>query len=82
MNDSCESRLCKICEPLHQGLEEGGVVAPRGGVGVGVDDVSSGSGSLNLQSCGGECLCAALLGLVEGSAGVADGDYDELYLPP
>ena len=82
MNYSCESRLCEICEPLHQGLEEGGVVAPRGEVGVGVGDVSSGSVSFDIRSCGGDCLCEALLGLIEGCVGVANGGCDEFYLPP
>ena len=81
-NDFCESRLCEIREPLHQCLVEGGVVAPRGGVGVGVGDVSSGSVSFDIMSCGREVLGEALLGLVESGAGVADGDCDELYLPP
>ncbi len=29
MYDSCESSLCEVCESLHQGFEEEGVVAPR-----------------------------------------------------
>jgi hypothetical protein len=82
MDDSCESILCEISEPLHQELEEGGVMSPRGGVGVRVGDVSSDSVPFNLLSCGGECLCEALFGLVEGTVGMADVDCDELYLPP
>ena len=82
MNDSFESRLCEICEPLHQGLEEAGVVAPRGGVGVGVGEVSPGSASFDIRSCGGEGFGEALLSLVEGGAGVTDGGCDELYLSP
>jgi hypothetical protein len=67
---------------MHQGFEVEGVVALRIGVGVGVGDVFLGSVSFNLRSCGGECMCEALLGLFEGCVGVADGDCDELYLPP
>ena len=42
----------------------------------------SGSVSFDNRSFGGESLDEALLGLVKGGAGVADGDCDELYLPP
>ena len=82
MKDSYESRLCEICEPLHQRLEEGGVVATRGGVGVRVSDVYLCSVSFYVRSCGGEGLGEALLGLVEGGAELADGNCDELHLPP
>jgi hypothetical protein len=53
VNDAYESSLIKLCECLHRGLEEGGVVGHRGGVGVGVVDLSFGSASLNLGSCCG-----------------------------
>ena len=53
VNDAYESSLSKLCECLHQGLKEGGVVGPRGGVDLGVLDFSSSSSSLNLGSCGG-----------------------------
>ncbi len=36
VNDVYESGLSKFCKCLHQGLEEGGVVDPRGRVGLGV----------------------------------------------
>ena len=53
MNDAYESSLSKLCECLHQGLEEVGVVDPRGGVGLGVVYYSSRPASLDLVSCGG-----------------------------
>ena len=53
VNNSDEYSLSKICKRLHQGLEEGGVVGPRGGVGLGVEDFSSSPASLDLGSCGG-----------------------------
>ena len=53
VNNAYESSLSKLCKRLHQGLEEGGVVGPRGGVGLGVDDFSSSPASLDLGSCGG-----------------------------
>jgi hypothetical protein len=55
--DACESILSKHGECLHPCLEEGGVVGPRGGVGLGVEDVSCGPASLNLGSRGGQGLC-------------------------
>ncbi len=57
MCDACESILSKPRECLHQGLEEGGVVGPHGGVGLGVEDFSSDRASLNLGSRGGQGLC-------------------------
>ena len=53
MDDTYKIILSKLCKRVHQGLEEGGVVGPRGGVGLGVDDVSSGHATLSLGSCGG-----------------------------
>ncbi len=53
VNDAYEYSLSKLCECLHQGLEEGGVAGPCGGVDLGVSDFSSRSSSLNLGSCGG-----------------------------
>ena len=53
VNNAYESSLSKLCKRLHQGLEEGGVVGPRGGVGLGVEYFSSGPSSLDLGSCGG-----------------------------
>ena len=50
--DAYESSLSKLRKRLRQGLEEGGVVGPRGGVGVGVSCLSSGSASLDLGSRG------------------------------
>ncbi len=81
-NCACESRLCKFGEGLHQGLEEGEVVGPCGGVDVWVADFSSSPGSLDLGSCGGERLGQAAWCLGEGDAGVAEGDGHEFYLSP
>ncbi len=53
VDDAYESNMSELCKCLHQGLEEGGVVCPRGGVGLGVEDFSSGPVSLDLGSCGG-----------------------------
>ncbi len=53
VNNADDSSLSKLCECLHQGLEEGEVVSPRGGVGVGVVDFSCGPALLYLRSCGG-----------------------------
>ncbi len=53
VNNAYESSLSKLCKRLHQGLEEGGVVGPRGGVGLGVEYFCSGPSSLDLGSCGG-----------------------------
>ena len=53
VDDACESSLSKLCKYLQQGLEEGGVVDPCGGVSIGVMDFSSGPASLVLGSCGG-----------------------------
>ena len=48
-----ESSLSELCECLHQGLEEGGFMGPRVGVGVGALDISSSPASLDLGSCVG-----------------------------
>ncbi len=53
VNYADESCLSQLCECLHQDLEEGRVVGPRGGVCVGAVDFSSGPASLDLESCGG-----------------------------
>ena len=52
VNDAYESSLSELCKCLHQGLEEGGVVGPHGGVGLGVVDFSSSHASLDFGSCG------------------------------
>ena len=57
VNDAYESIMSKRCKRLHHGLEEGGLVGPRGGVGLGVSDFSSGSSLLDLGSCGGQGMC-------------------------
>ena len=56
VNDAYKSILSKLCKREHQGLEERGVVGPRGIVGFGVPNLSSGSPLLDLRSCGGEGL--------------------------
>ena len=53
VEDAYESSLSKLCKCLHQGLEEGGVMDRRGGVGLGVVDFCYGPASLDLGSCGG-----------------------------
>ena len=53
VNNAYESRMSKLYKRLHQGLEEGGVVGPRGSVGLGVEDFSSSPASLDLGSYGG-----------------------------
>ena len=53
VNKAYESSLSELGKCLHQGLEEGGVVGPRGGVCLGVVDFSSSLASLDLGSCGG-----------------------------
>ncbi len=82
MDDAYKSRLGELCEGLHQGLEEGGVVCPRGGVGVGVSYLSSGSVSLDLGSRGSQGLGEVALSLGEGGARVANGDGHENHLSP
>ena len=52
VDDADESSLSKLCKCLHQELEDGGVLGPRGGVGLGAVDFSSGPSSLDLESCG------------------------------
>ena len=51
VNSAYEPSLSELCECFHQGLEEVGVVGPRGGVGLGVVDLSYGHDSLDLGSC-------------------------------
>ena len=41
VHDADDSSLSKLCECLHQGLEEKGVVGPRGGIGARAVDFSS-----------------------------------------
>ena len=53
VNNAYESGLSELCKRLHQGLQEGGVVGPQGGVGLGVEDFFSSPVSLDLGSCGG-----------------------------
>ena len=57
-------------------------MGPRGGVGSRVSGSSSGSLQLDLGSGGGEGLGETAVCLVEGGAGVADGDGHELHLSP
>jgi len=80
VDDVDESSLSKLCECLHQDLEEGGVVAPRGGIGVGAVDFSYGPTSLDLMYCGGQGLGEMALCHGEGGANVADGDGHEFHL--
>ncbi len=82
VNIAYESSLSKLCKRLHQGLEEGGVVGPRGGVGLGVEDFSYSPASLDLGSCGGYSLCEMALRFLEGAARVADGDGHEFHSSP
>ena len=53
MNDAQEYILSKLYKRLHQSLEEGGFVGPRGAVGLEVEYFSSSLASLDLGSCGG-----------------------------
>ena len=57
-------------------------MCPRGGVGVGVSYLSSGSVSLDLGSRGGHGLSEVALSLGEGVAGVADRDGHEFHFSP
>ena len=69
-------------ECLHQSLEERGVVGLRGGVGLGVENFSSGPATLDLGPRGGQVLCEVARCLLEGGARVADRDGHEFHLPP
>ena len=53
VNDAYKSNMSELSKRSHKGLEEGGIVGPRGGVGLGVEDFSSNHASLDLGSCGG-----------------------------
>ena len=57
-------------------------MGPRGGVGMGLDDVSSGHATLSLGSCGGHGLREMAMSLLKGGARVADGDGHEFHLFP
>ncbi len=57
-------------------------MGPRGGVGLGMADFSSGPPTLNLGSRGGKGLCEMAMSLLEGGARVADGDGHEFHLSP
>ena len=57
-------------------------MGPRGGVGAGVLDFSSGSSPLDLGSCGGHGLGEMAMRLREGCSLVADGDGHEFHLSP
>ncbi len=81
-NNAYESSLSKFCECLHQSLEEGGVVGPRGGVGLGVLALSCSSYPINLGSCGGQGLSGMAVCILKGCARVADGDGHEFHLSP
>ena len=74
--------MSKSREFLYQSLEEGGVVGPRGGVGLGVEDFSFGHETLNLGPRGGHGSCEMAMSLLEGGARVADGNGHEFHLPP
>ncbi len=80
MYDACESGLRELCECMHQGLEEGGVVGPRGCVRDRVLGTSSGALSFYLGSGGGEVLSETEVCLLKGGAGVANGDGYEFHL--
>ena len=82
LNDAYESLLSELCECMHQGLEEGGVVGPRGCVRGRVLGSSSGALQFDTGSGGGEGLDETAVCLLEGGAGVADGDGHELHLSP
>ncbi len=56
VNNATKSVLSELGKREHQGLEERGVVGPRGVVGFGVPNLSSGATLLYLRSCGGEGL--------------------------
>ena len=53
VNNAYKSSLRELCKRSHQGLEEEGVVGPRGGDGLGVENFYSSPASLDLVSCGG-----------------------------
>ena len=57
-------------------------MGPRGVVGVGVLNLSSGTPLLDLRSCGGEGLGESDGGLLEGCARMADRNGHELHLAP
>ena len=57
-------------------------MCPRGVVGVGVLDMSSGAPLLDLRSCGGEGLGESNGRLLEGCARMADRNSHELHLSP
>ena len=82
MYDACEPSLRELCECMHQGLEEGGVVGPRGCVRGRVLGSPSGSLPLDLGSGGGEGLSETEGCLLEGGAGVANGYGHEFHLAP
>ncbi len=82
MYDACESGLRELCECMHQGLEEGGVVGPRGCVRGRVLGTSSGALPFYLGSGGGEGLGETAVCLLKGCAGVADGDGYEFHFAP
>ena len=65
---------------MHQGLEEGGVVGPRGCVCGRVLGSSSGALQFDPGSGGGEGLGETAVCLMKGGAGVADVDGHELHL--
>ena len=57
-------------------------MGPCGGVGLGVDNVSSGPATLSLGSCGGQGLREMTMSLLKGGARVADGNGHEFHLSP
>ena len=57
-------------------------MGPRGGVGLGVADFSSGPATLNLGARGGQGLGEMAMSLLECSAGVTDGDGHEFHFFP
>ena len=67
---------------MHKGLEEGGVVGPRGCVRGRVLGASSGALPFYLGSGGGEDLGETEVCLLKGGAGVANGDGYKFHLAP
>ena len=57
-------------------------MVPRGGIGLGVENVSCGPATLNLGPRGGQGLCEVAICLLEGGSLVADGGGHEFHLPP
>ncbi len=67
---------------MHHGLEEGGVVGPRGCVRGRVLGSSFGALPFDLGSVNGEGMGETAVCLLKGGAGVVVGDGYELHLAP